>query len=181
MLRVESKTDHCRPENVCMTQHLLPTTVVGSYPQPDWLVDRAMLATMVPRVRLQRAVARSPSLTSRRRRTTRRCWRSATWSAPASTSSPTARCAARATPTASPPRSRASTTTTPATITNRAGRSVKVPRVVGKIRRRARGRGRRHGVPAAQHRAQGKDHAARPVHHGAAGQERVLRRTPTRW
>src|SRR3954466_3446413 len=35
-----------------MTQHLLPTTVVGSYPQPDWLIDRAMLATMVPRVRL---------------------------------------------------------------------------------------------------------------------------------
>lgn len=24
-------------------QHLLPTTVVGSYPQPDWLVDRATL------------------------------------------------------------------------------------------------------------------------------------------
>ncbi|MGH7211629.1 MAG: 5-methyltetrahydropteroyltriglutamate--homocysteine methyltransferase, partial [Acetobacteraceae bacterium] len=23
--------------------HLLPTTVVGSYPQPDWLVDRAAL------------------------------------------------------------------------------------------------------------------------------------------
>src|SRR6187401_1131655 len=35
-----------------MTQHLLPTTVVGSYPQPDWLIDRAMLATVVPRVRL---------------------------------------------------------------------------------------------------------------------------------
>ena len=36
-----------------MTEHLLPTTVVGSYPQPDWLIDRAMLATMVPRVRLK--------------------------------------------------------------------------------------------------------------------------------
>jgi 5-methyltetrahydropteroyltriglutamate--homocysteine methyltransferase len=34
-----------------MSEHLLPTTVVGSYPQPDWLVDRALLATMVPRVR----------------------------------------------------------------------------------------------------------------------------------
>ena len=32
--------------------HLLPTTVVGSYPQPDWLVDRAMLAKVVPRVRM---------------------------------------------------------------------------------------------------------------------------------
>ncbi len=32
---------------------LLPTTLVGSYPQPDWLIDRALLAsTMPPRVRL---------------------------------------------------------------------------------------------------------------------------------
>jgi 5-methyltetrahydropteroyltriglutamate--homocysteine methyltransferase len=31
---------------------LLATTVVGSYPQPDWLVDRQMLAKGVPRVRL---------------------------------------------------------------------------------------------------------------------------------
>ena len=32
---------------------LLPTTVVGSYPQPDWLVDRAMLSKSVPRIRMQ--------------------------------------------------------------------------------------------------------------------------------
>jgi len=31
----------------------LATTVVGSYPQPDWLVDRQMLSKGVPRVRLQ--------------------------------------------------------------------------------------------------------------------------------
>ncbi len=31
---------------------LLPTTVVGSYPQPDWLVDRAMLSKGVPRVNM---------------------------------------------------------------------------------------------------------------------------------
>ena len=30
---------------------VLPTTVVGSYPQPDWLVDRSLLAKGVPRVR----------------------------------------------------------------------------------------------------------------------------------
>src|SRR5512134_3066504 len=36
-----------------MTAQLLPTTVVGSYPQPDWLVDRALLAQGVPRVRLR--------------------------------------------------------------------------------------------------------------------------------
>ena len=34
-----------------MTELLLPTTVVGSYPQPDWLIDRSLLSTMVPRVR----------------------------------------------------------------------------------------------------------------------------------
>lgn len=31
---------------------LLPTTVVGSYPQPDWLVDRDLLTRMVPRIRV---------------------------------------------------------------------------------------------------------------------------------
>ncbi len=36
-----------------MPRHPLPTTVVGSYPQPDWLVDRALLSKGVPRVRLQ--------------------------------------------------------------------------------------------------------------------------------
>jgi 5-methyltetrahydropteroyltriglutamate--homocysteine methyltransferase len=35
-----------------MAERLLPTTVVGSYPQPDWLVDRALLKTGVPRVRM---------------------------------------------------------------------------------------------------------------------------------
>ncbi|HUJ99053.1 MAG TPA: 5-methyltetrahydropteroyltriglutamate--homocysteine methyltransferase [Stellaceae bacterium] len=43
-----------------MTQTLIPTTVVGSYPQPDWLIDRAMLkAHIVPRTRLK-AVWRVP-------------------------------------------------------------------------------------------------------------------------
>ena len=31
---------------------LLPTTLVGSYPQPEWLIDRARLSKMVPRVRM---------------------------------------------------------------------------------------------------------------------------------
>ncbi len=35
-----------------MHERLLPTTVVGSYPQPDWLVDRDMLSHGVPRVRM---------------------------------------------------------------------------------------------------------------------------------
>ncbi|MBC9205637.1 5-methyltetrahydropteroyltriglutamate--homocysteine methyltransferase [Roseomonas aerophila] len=37
-----------------MSDILLPTTVVGSYPQPDWLVDRNVLAqNLVPRVRMK--------------------------------------------------------------------------------------------------------------------------------
>jgi len=37
---------------VPLPKHLLPTTVVGSYPQPEWLVDRAMLSKSVPRTRM---------------------------------------------------------------------------------------------------------------------------------
>jgi 5-methyltetrahydropteroyltriglutamate--homocysteine methyltransferase len=37
---------------VNLPKHLLPTTVVGSYPQPEWLVDRAMLSKSVPRTRM---------------------------------------------------------------------------------------------------------------------------------
>jgi len=33
------------------TSKLFPTTLVGSYPQPDWLIDRSRLAKVVPRVR----------------------------------------------------------------------------------------------------------------------------------
>ena len=33
---------------------LFPTTIVGSFPQPDWLIDRAKLAgRFPPRVRAQ--------------------------------------------------------------------------------------------------------------------------------
>ena len=34
-----------------MPAKLLPTTLVGSYPQPDWLIDRQKLSKQVPRVR----------------------------------------------------------------------------------------------------------------------------------
>jgi len=35
-----------------MALPLLPTSLVGSYPQPEWLIDRAKLSKMVPRVRM---------------------------------------------------------------------------------------------------------------------------------
>ena len=36
-----------------MPTHILPTTVIGSYPQPDWLVDREILSKVVPRTRMR--------------------------------------------------------------------------------------------------------------------------------
>src|SRR5688500_2710887 len=36
-----------------MADALLQTTVVGSYPQPDWLVNRQMLSKVVPRTRMR--------------------------------------------------------------------------------------------------------------------------------
>src|SRR5436309_11327718 len=33
---------------IAMTETLLPTTVVGSYPQPAWLIDREKLTTLPP-------------------------------------------------------------------------------------------------------------------------------------
>src|SRR6201995_4099639 len=42
--------------NMNLPKHLLPTTVVGSYPQPEWLVDRGMLSKSVPRTRMHEMV-----------------------------------------------------------------------------------------------------------------------------
>ena len=65
---------------------LLPTSVVGSYPQPGWLIDRDRLGERLPpRVRARSSGA-SPNRGSRRRRTTRRGSPSPIWSAPVSTS-----------------------------------------------------------------------------------------------
>ena len=157
-----------------MAEPLLPTTVVGSYPQPDWLIDRALLTKGVPRVRV-REIWRVPEQSSSRRRTTRRSSRSATWSAPASTSSPTARSAARATRTASRPRSTASTSTIPRrSRTARAGRS-RCRASSAPIRRRGPVEVRDVEFLRAQHRSARKITLPGPVHDGAAGEERVLR------
>ena len=157
-----------------MTEHLLPTTVVGSYPQPDWLVDRAMLAH-------------------------HRCRACACTSCGGSPEPYLAQAQDDATLLAIRDMERAGIdiitdgemrresysnrfataldgidNDNPATITNRAGRSVK---------RAARGRQGPAPGPVEvgdmeflrrNTDAQGQDHAARPVHHGAAGQERLL-------
>ena len=122
----------------------------------------------------QRAVAHSARISRLRRRTTPRCSRSAIRSAPVSTSSPMVRCAAKAIPTALPPRSKASTSTIPAPRSIARGHPNPVPRVAGKVRRK-------HPVEVedvkflrANTDTHDQDHGARPVHHVAAGAERFL-------
>ena len=117
---------------------VLPTGLVGSYAQPDWLIDRAKLAgRFPPRVRAKRAVAPRagvPRAGPGRRDAARDPRPGAT---PGSTSSPTARSAARATPTTSRPRSRASTSTTRARPWTAAATRTRCPASSGPIRRRA--------------------------------------------
>ena len=87
---------------------LFPTSLVGSYPQPDWLIDREKLSKQVPRVRADDLwlVARDELEAAQDDAT---ILPSAIRSAPASISSATASSGAKAIPIASPLRSTGST------------------------------------------------------------------------
>ena len=154
---------------------LFPTTLVGSYAQPDWLIDRAKLAgRFPPRVRAKELWRVAPEWLERGAGRRDASWPSATRSAPASTSSPTGRCGARATRTASPPRSKASTSTTPAPPSTAAGTPT---RSRGSSGRSAASTPSRCATSSSsrQHRPAGQDDRARSVHDVAAGAERLLR------
>jgi len=94
-------------------QMLLPTSLVGSYPQPEWLIDRERLSKQVPRVRADDLWLVPPEKLEARK-TTRPSSPSVTRSAPDSTSSLTASNAGKVTPIVSPPRSMASMSKIPA-------------------------------------------------------------------
>ena len=118
-----------------MPEHVLPTTVVGSYPQPDWLVDRAKLKTGVPRVRMHELwrVA-EPDLAQAQDDATVLAIRDMERAGIDIITDGEMRRESYS--------NRFATALdgidndNPATITNRSGRSVSVPRVVGKVRRR---------------------------------------------
>jgi 5-methyltetrahydropteroyltriglutamate--homocysteine methyltransferase len=118
-----------------MADQLLPTTVVGSYPQPDWLVDREMLKTMVPRVRVHEMWrVKEPYLTQAQDDATILAIRDMERAGIDIITDGEIRRESYS--------NRFATALdgidndNPATITNRAGRSVTVPRVVGRISRR---------------------------------------------
>jgi 5-methyltetrahydropteroyltriglutamate--homocysteine methyltransferase len=117
-----------------MADRLLPTTVVGSYPQPDWLVDRALLKTMVPRVRVHELWrVKEPHLAQAQDDATLIAIRDMERAGIDIITDGEMRRESYS--------NRFATaldgidTNKPATITNRAGRPVTVPRVVGKVRR----------------------------------------------
>ena len=92
-------------------RHILPTTVVGSYPQPEWLVDRAMLSKSVPRTRMQ-GIWRVPEAYLEQAQDDATIVAIRDMERAESILSPMAKFAARATRTGSQPRLRASMRTT---------------------------------------------------------------------
>jgi 5-methyltetrahydropteroyltriglutamate--homocysteine methyltransferase len=109
--------------------------VVGSYPQPDWLVDRALLRTQVPRVRLRELWrVPEPYLTEAQNDATLVAIRDMERAGIDIITDGEMRRESYS--------NRFATALdgidndNPATIVNRAGRPVSVPRVVGKVRRR---------------------------------------------
>ena len=156
---------------------VLPTSLVGSYAQPDWLIDRAKLAGRFPPAGAGegavagRAGAARPGPGRRHPGS-----RSAPRSAPGSTSSPTARSGARATPTTSPPRSRASTSTTRAPRSTAPGTRTRCRASSARSTGPGRCRSRDLEFLRGAHRPSGQDDRARPVHDEPAGPERPLPR-----
>ena len=155
--------------------HILPTTVVGSYPQPEWLIDRELLGTMVPRVRMPE-IWRVPEAwleqaqddaTLLAIRDMERAGIDIITDGEMRRESYSNRFATALD---------GVDIDNPATITGRSRQAEPGAADLRADPAPAPGRGARRRVPAPQHRADDQDHPARAVHHVAPGQERVLRR-----
>ena len=142
-----------------LPKRILPT-VVGSYPQPDWLIDRDLLSTMVPRVRVPEIwrVA-EPWLEQAQDDATLLAIRDMERAGIDIITDGEMRRESYS--------NRFATALegvdidNPATITGRSGQAVQVPRIVGRIRRRHPVEVRDVEFLRAQHRAHDQDHAAR--------------------
>ena len=157
-----------------MTDPLLQTTVVGSYPQPDWLVNRPLLSARACRARACASIWRVPEpfleqaqddATLLAIRDMERAGIDIITDGEMRRESYSNRFATAL---------EGIDDEHPAEIVNNRGQKTPVPRVVGKIRRTQARRAARHAVPARQHRQARQDHPARALHHGPAGQGRVL-------
>ena len=157
-----------------MPQHLLPTTVVGSYPQPDWLVNRAMLSKSVPRVRMN--IWRVPDewLEQAQDDATILAIRDLELAGIDIITDGEIRRESYS--------NRFATAlegidiAKPGHVKARSGHRTPVPRVVGKIRRKGPVEVRDMKFLRANTAAARQDHPARPLHHEPAGDQRVLQR-----
>ncbi len=158
-----------------MVPKVLPTTVVGSYPQPSWLVNREMLSKVVPRIRMKEIWrVPEPFLEQAQDDATviaigdmERAGIDIITDGEMRRESYSNRFATAL---------EGIDLDRPGHVQARSGALTPVPRVVGKLAPQPPGRGSRHGVPAAQYRADRQDDPARALHHGAAGPRRVLSR-----
>ena len=157
-----------------MSEVLLRTTVVGSYPQPDWLVDReALKSQSVPRVRVRELwrVA-EPFLEQAQDDATLVAIRDMERAGIDIISDGEIRRESYS--------NRLATALdgididNPGQVIGRTGHPTIVPRVVATDPPAPRGRGPRRRVPAPEHGSCDQDHPARPVHAHAPGEGRVL-------
>ena len=160
---------------------LLPTSLVGSYPQPDWLIDRA-----APRRPLPAAGAGAGAVAGRAGmleqaqddatllaiRDQERAGLDIITDGEMRRESYSNRFATALD---------GVDLDNPGTALDRSGHPNPVPRVVGPIRRRHAVEVRDVQFLRANTDRADQDHGARPLHHGAAGAERLLRRPGARW
>ena len=153
---------------------LLPTTLVGSYAQPEWLIDRAKLAgRFPPRVRAKELWRiPEPYLAEAQDDATILAIKAQEEAGLDIVTDGEIRRESYS--------NRFATALegididNPGVALDRSGHPNPVPRIVGKIRRKQAGRGRRPEVLAPPHPAKGQDDRAGPLHHEPAGAERLL-------
>jgi 5-methyltetrahydropteroyltriglutamate--homocysteine methyltransferase len=154
-----------------MTRVLLPTSLVGSYAQPDWLIDRKKLAgRFPPRVRARELWRVTPEFLEEAQddatilaiRDQERAGLDIITDGEQRRESYSNRFATVL---------EGIDIDNPGTALDRSGHPNPVPRIVGKIRRQTAGRSTRRRIPTRQYRPSDQDHRARPVHHVAAGAE----------
>ena len=159
---------------------LFPTSLVGSYPQPDWLIDRAKLAgRFPPRVRAAELWRVDPDyLEQAQRDATMLAIRAQEDAGLDIITDGEIRRESY---------SNAFATAldgididNPGTALDRSGHPNPVPRIVGPIRRRHPVCRRRRAVPPRADRPHHQDHRAWPVHDGPASPERLLPERPGR-
>ena len=152
---------------------LFPTSLVGSYPQPEWLIDRVKLSKQVPRVRVDdlwlvppdKLEAAQDDATVLAIRDQERAGLDIISDGEQRRESYSNRFATALD---------GIDIENPGTVINRSGKPIPVPRVVGPIKRRHAVELHDLKVLRRQYRSADQGHRARSLHHGQTGPGRLL-------